>query len=96
LSLRIALAIGFGMPLRSTPAAAAAASSLFGAVLVAVVVPAAVSPASTPSTLSCCASWPLAASTAPWAASATLPGWLTAGLEVWTFGAASAGGMTSS
>jgi hypothetical protein len=37
----------------------------------------------------------LVAATAPWAASATLPGLLTAGSDVWVFGAGSGGGATS-
>ena len=94
LSLRIARATGFGRPLRS-PAIAAAAPVAAGAVAVLVPVPvAAVSPGSTPSTLSCWASWPLAASTAPSAASLTLPGSLTA--PCWVAAGVVAGGMTSS
>jgi hypothetical protein len=72
LSLRIAVRTGFGRPLRFSDTGAPA--PLPFAAVAPVVPVAATSPACTPSTLSCCASWPLAASTAPCAASLTCPG----------------------
>ena len=93
MSLRIAWRTGCGRPFRSCATGAAAAPLPLAAVAPDVPV-AAVSPASTPSTLSCCASWPLAASTAPSAASLTFPGLLTA--PCWADTGAAAGGMTSS
>src|SRR3954470_3730579 len=84
---RIALATGLGRPARSRLDFAGAAGVVDGAEPFVDLVPAADSPASTPSTLSCALSWPSAAATAPWATCATLPGWLTAGAPVCTFGA---------
>ena len=92
MSLRIALAIGFGRPLMSTAGAVEACRAVRARPWWSARVAAAASPASTPSTLSWALSWLLAASTAPWAASATLPGSLSAGAPVWTLGAGSAGG----